>query len=135
MSIKNQILQQIQNDLIVKIVPSSIKGAGVGVIALTPITKGEVVFKPKKNYFINWEEVSFANCDTIKHVKTVCNHNEFGFWLDREINDIGAAYFVNHSDKPNLIHDLSNDIYFACEDIKKGEELTCKYLPEEIDWV
>ena len=135
MTPKNQIIQQIQNRAIVKLVPSSISGAGVGVVALTPIYQGEVVFKPEQNHFIQWAEVSFANEESIRHIKSVCNNNEFGFWIDRQVNEIGAAYFVNHSGEPNLTHDLSSDIYFAARNIEIGEELTCKYLPEEIDWV
>jgi SET domain-containing protein len=135
MTHKSQIIQQIQNDIIVKIVPSTISGAGVGVVALTPIEKDEIVFVPQKNHFIRWEEVSFANQSSIDHIKSVCNNDDFGFWLDRPINDIGAAYFVNHSEDPNLTHDLLNDIYFAAKNIQIGEELTCKYLPNEIDWV
>jgi SET domain-containing protein len=135
MNLKTQIIQQIQSGIVVKIVPSSIKGAGVGVVALTPIEKGEIVFQPEKNCFIQWGEVSFASEESIQHIKSVCNNDEFGFWLDRPVNEIGASYFVNHSDEPNLTHDLSTDIYFAAKNIEIGEELTCKYLSNEIDWV
>jgi SET domain-containing protein len=134
LSLRKDIIQQIQTNAIVKIVPSSIKDAGVGVITLTAIKQGTVVFKPERNHFIQWEEVSGISDKTKQHIESVCNNNEFGFWLDRSINDIGAAYFVNHSDTPNLIHYITNDIYVALKDIQIGEELTCKYQKGEIDW-
>jgi len=135
MNLKNKILQQIMWDIVVKIVPSKIPNAGVGVIPLTSIEKGEIVFKPKINVFISWEELSSIENGIFEHIKKTCNNNQYGFWVDCPINDIHAAYFVNHSEDPNLYHDLEADVYYAIKNIPKGEELTCKYLPEEIDWV
>ena len=135
MTLKNQICQQIQSGAVVKLAPSKIKGAGVGVFALTPIYKGEIVFQPKGNQFIHWEEVSFANQETLDHIRKTCNNNEYGFWIDRDLNEIGAAYFVNHADESNLIHEMTSDIYIATKNIEIGEELTCQYSPEEMDWV
>ena len=58
MNLKNKILHQILWDIVVKLVPSQIPNAGVGVIPLTSIEKGEIVFKPKINVFVSWEDVS-----------------------------------------------------------------------------
>jgi SET domain-containing protein len=135
MILKKKILNQLQNNPVVKVVPSSIVGAGVGVIALTSIDKNEIVFAPNNNHFILWQEVSLCGKEVLNHIKNVCNSDEFGFWIDCELNKINASYFVNHSDFPNLYHDLNRDIYYAIKNIKIGEELTCKYLPEEMNWV
>jgi SET domain-containing protein len=135
MSNKQQIIKNINHGIVTKLVPSSILGAGVGIQTLTNIEKGEIVFAPKENHFIQWGELSTPNSAVINYIKKVCNNNEYGFWIDCQINDIGAAYFVNHSDEPNLHHDTQNDIYIAIRDVGEGEELTCKYSPEEIDWV
>lgn len=135
MILKKQILNQLRDKAVVKIVPSSIIGAGVGVVALTTIDKNEIVFAPESNQFVLWQEVSLCGKEVVDHIKSVCNNNEFGFWIDCEVNKINAAYFVNHNDAPNLHHDLDNDIYYALKDIEIGDELTCKYLPEEMDWI
>lgn len=132
---KKELINQIRSGILVKIVPSSIVGAGVGVVALTEIELGETVFVPKDLSFVNWGELGGAQDNVLEYIKKVCNHNEYGFWIDCYVNDIGAAYFVNHSEEPNLIHDKERDIYYAARKIHIGEELTCKYSPDEIDWV
>jgi SET domain-containing protein len=132
---KRELINQIRNGILVKLVPSSIVGAGVGVQALTEINKNEIVFAPKEIYFVDWSEIRDVEEHIIKYIKKVCNHNEHGFWIDCGINDISAAYFVNHAEDPNLIHDKERDIYYAAKKVEIGEELTCKYSPDEIDWV
>jgi SET domain-containing protein len=132
---KHQLISQIRSGALVKLIPSSIVGAGVGVEAITEIDKGEVVFAPKDTHFVRWSELLSVESDVINYIKKICNNNEYGFWIDCYINDIGAAYFVNHSDEPNLIHDRERDIYYAAKKIEIGEELTCKYSLDEIDWV
>ena len=132
---RSELTKQILNGALVKLVPSSIVNAGVGVIALTEIDSDEIVFTPKDICFIRWGEVQGVESNIINHIKKVCNNNSYGFWIDCQINDIGAAYFVNHSDEPNLIHDKERNIYYAAKKISIGEELTCKYSSDEIDWV
>lgn len=131
---KQQIIQTISNGIITQLIPSSISGAGVGVRNLTEIYQGEIVFAPQNNCFIKWEQI--PNTPQITdYIKKICNHNEYGFWIDCPINNIGAAYFVNHSETPNLFHNKENDTYYALRDIKIGEELTCEYSEDEIDWL
>lgn len=132
---KNELINQIRSGILVKLVPSSIVGAGVGIETLTEIDKNEVVFAPKDTNFVGWGELVGVEDNITNYIKKVCNHNEHGFWIDCYINDIGASYFVNHSEEPNLIHDKEKDIYYAARKICIGEELTCKYSSDEIDWV
>lgn len=132
---KNELINQIHNGILVKLVPSSIIGAGVGVVTLTEVDENEIVFAPKDTHFVRWDELFNVEDNVVNYIKKVCNNNEYGFWIDCHINDIGAAYFVNHSESPNLIHDREKDIYYAARKIFIGEELTCKYLSNEIDWV
>jgi hypothetical protein len=119
----------------VKLVPSSIAGAGVGVVTLTEIRSGQVVFAPRHNHFVRWSELAGLPDSVTGYVKQICNHDAEGFHLDCHLNEVGAAYFVNHSLKPNLTHDRGSDVYYAARDIRIGEELTCVYDPDEIDWV
>jgi hypothetical protein len=132
---KDDITDQICDGPVIKLVPSSIAGAGVGAVTLTAIGRDQIVFAPRGNCFIYWGEVAGADDTVLDYIKKICHHNKHGFWIDRYINDIGASYFVNHSMEPNLVHDRVDDIYYAIRDIQVGEELTCTYEPEEIDWV
>lgn len=122
-------------DPIVKLAPSKIPNAGVGVFALTSIEKGEIVFVPDKNEFILWDSLKGIESNIYHHIKSICNSNDHGFWIDCSINKVNPSYYVNHSDDPNLYHDLDKDTFHAIKNIAIGEELTCKYLPNEIDWV
>ena len=135
MSLKKQILQELFDKTIIKLAPSKIHGAGVGVFTISPIEKEDIVFTTNTNQFIQWVEVQNIEENIINYIKQMCNHNDYGFWIDRPINKIDPSYYVNHSENPNLYHYLQTDTYFAIKNIKIGEELTCKYLPEEIDWV
>jgi SET domain-containing protein len=135
MNHKKQILEELLIHPIVKLAPSSIPNAGVGVFALTPMSKGEKIFYTKKNIFIEWMEIKGLEDNIIQHIRQTCNNNEYGFSIDRCLNELSPSYYVNHSDDPNLFHDMELDIYWAIKDIAIGQELTCKYLTNEIDWV
>jgi hypothetical protein len=135
MNLKNQILQELFDKTIVKLAPSQINNAGVGVFAMSEIEKEDIVFATNTNKFIQWFEIEGIEQNISHYIKQMCNHNEHGFWIDCPVNKISPSYYVNHSEEPNLYHDLNTDTYFALKNIKIGEELTCKYLPEEVDWV
>ena len=135
MNLRRQILKELNFDCLVKLAPSKIPNAGIGVFALTHIPSGEKIFDGGDNKYIQWAELMEIEPEVIDHIKKICNHDQHGFWLDCPLNKVGAAYYVNHSENPNLYHDLVSDNYFSLKNINAGEELTCKYLPEEIDWV
>jgi SET domain-containing protein len=134
MSLKNKIIKQINSEFVVKLAPSKINNAGVGVFALTKIPEKSVVFQSFSNHFIKWKQIKNAPQNVVEHLKSICNNNEEGFWLDCELNSVYAGYYINHSDNPNLKHDRVNDIYIALREIQIGEELTCAYDVDEIDW-
>jgi SET domain-containing protein len=135
MSLRKQILQEIFDKTIVKLAPSQINNAGVGVFTMSKIEKEDVVFTTNTNNFIQWFEIEGVEENISRYIKKMCNHNEHGFWIDCPVNKISPSYYVNHSEEPNLYHHLETDTYYAIKNIEIGEELTCKYLPEEIDWV
>jgi SET domain-containing protein len=135
MSLRKQILQEIFDKTIVKLAPSQINNAGVGVFTMSKIEKEDIVFTTNTNNFIQWFEIEGVEENISRYIKKMCNHNEHGFWIDCPVNKISPSYYVNHSEEPNLYHHLETDTYYAIKNIEIGEELTCKYLPEEVDWV
>lgn len=135
MSPKNKIIQDLHYSLVCKLAPSKINGAGVGVFAVNQIESGEVIFSTTNNQFILWSEVQNISIDVLNYIKQICNNNKYGFYIDCNLDKIYPAYYVNHSDKPNLHHNLVYDYYTALRIIEPGEELTCKYNLNEIDWV
>jgi len=132
---KNKIIQDLHHALVCKLAPSKINGAGVGVFAVSKIERGEIVFSAINNQFIFWSEVSNVSSDVLNYIKQICNSNESGFYIDCNLDKVYPAYYVNHSDSPNLHHNLVLDYYTALREISPGEELTCEYTLSEIDWV
>ena len=108
---------------------------GVGVFAITELPKGFILFQDviPDSTFISYE--SIQDIRILNHLKSMCNSNEFGIYLSRSYNNINMSYYVNHSDNPNVFHDLDADRYVAIRDITLGEELTCKYTKTEIEWL
>ena len=132
---KNKILKDLKYTLQFKLRPSQIINAGIGVFTLQDIPKDTIIFGGiKKNVFISWEEVEWLDDYVLKHIKSICLFNEKGFYIDDKLSQINSSYYINHSHEPNCHHDLQNDIYYSIRKIKKGEELTCYYLPQERDW-
>lgn len=108
---------------------------GVGVFALTEIPSQFVLFQdvtPDQTFI----PYSVIRDERVKlYLSQTCNSNQFGFWLSRTYNNINMSYYINHSETPNVFHDLKLDKYIAIRDIVPGEELTCLYTNEEIDWL
>lgn len=108
---------------------------GVGVFAITEIPKHFILFQdvnPDTDYIL-YECIPDAAIK--QHLASTCNSDEFGFWLSRTYNSINMSYYINHSETPNVYHDLKSDRYITLTDIYPGTELTCLYTKEEIDWL
>lgn len=108
---------------------------GVGVFAITEIPVGFTLFEDviADSDYIPYTVIQDTRI--ISHLRSMCNSDEFGIYLSRTYNNINMSYYVNHSDIPNVYHDLVADKYVAIRDITPGEELTCKYTNTEIEWL
>ena len=103
--------------------------------ALSEIPKNFILFQDviPDQIYIPYEEITDPNVKT--YLSCMCNSDEFGFYLSRTYNNINMSYYVNHSDTPNVYHDLELDRYITLRDIQPEEELTCIYTKEEINWL
>lgn len=129
-----QILHSINQFGKTKLAPSLVCD-GVGVFALTEINTGFVLFQDVEpdTIHIPFDKI---DDDAIRiYLNSTCNSDKFGVWLSRTYNNINMAYYINHSETPNVFHDLTLDKYIAIRDICAGEELTCLYTNEEINWL
>ena len=110
--------------------PSKVCG-GVGVFSLCDIPKGTIIWKERQEPVkVSWDKIPEWMEDNIVSL-TWCD--EEGFWIDCDLDRIYQAYYVNHSDDPNLGVD-EEDFYIAIRDIKKDEELLYRYSEQEKDW-
>ena len=109
------ILEAIKYQPIVRLGISKIPNAGIGVFAVTNISKDMLLFKPNKNYILPWQTIPEP---AVSYLKGICNVATEGVILDCEPNKIYSAYYINHSNNPNLHHDLTNDEIFPKKHIK-----------------
>ena len=104
---------------------------GVGVFSLCDIPKGTIIWKERQEPVkVPWDKIPKWMEDNIVSL-TWCDKD--GFWIDCDLDRIYQAYYVNHSDDPNLGVD-EEDFYIAIRDIKKDEELLYRYSEKEKDW-
>ena len=95
--------------------PSKVCG-GVGVFSLCDIPKGTIIWKERQEPVkVPWDKIPEWMEDNIVSL-TWCD--EEGFWIDCDLDRIYQAYYVNHSDDPNLGVD-EEDFYIAIRILKK----------------
>ncbi len=132
---RKHIIESIKYESYVCLKPSFVCD-GVGVFALRPIKRATILFAdvvPDRDY-TTWDKLEGVDLAVIKYLKKMCNTTEDGFYLSQTINNINLAYYVNHSNYPNVQHNREIDRYIAITDIPQGEEILCKYDPDEMDW-
>jgi len=130
----NKILHSINYFGKTKLAPS-IHCNGIGVFAITEIPIDYTLFQDvtSDRDFIEFDLINDQRIRS--YLQTMCNSNNQGIWLSRTYNNINMSYYINHSTTPNVIHDLQTDRYITIRQINPGEELTCLYTKEEIDWL
>lgn len=133
---KQDIVHSIHINTKCHLLPSKVCN-GIGVFALVDIEAGSILFPDVTSdfTFIQWDEIAQAPEEARKYLEKLCNCNENGLYLSRTPNNINVSYYINHSDSPNVFHDLKYDSYITIRNIQKGEELFCKYTIHEIDWM
>jgi SET domain-containing protein len=129
---KKKIINSILKNCNVRLKPSTICD-GVGVFCIKPIKMGEVLFTDVKpdTIYIKFTELVGIDDTILNYLKSMCNSDNDGIYLSRTINNINITYFINHSNNPNVEHDLTMDVYKAIRDINVGEEILCTYNEQE----
>ena len=130
---KQKIIQNILHNTNLRLKPSKVCD-GVGLFAIRLIKKGDVILQDvtADTTFIQWAELPGLHQDVKSYLNTMCNSTTDGIFLSRTPNNINLAYFVNHSDSPNVTHDLTLDEFVALRDIEVDEEIVCVYTQEEM---
>ena len=131
---KDDIIQDLENNIYCRIQRSDIHG--VGVFAIKEIPKDTNPFKtfinvdvvpiPEKEIMEN-EKIPQTVKDMIRAFYVVQDGN---IYCDaRSLNEINITYFLNHSDTPNLdVKEINEEsVFTANKNITIGEELTSNY--------
>jgi hypothetical protein len=133
MNLKQIIIENISNNTKLQLKPSKVCG-GVGLFTITEIKKGEKIFDDvtADDIYIKWNEIPNLKDEIKFYLNTMCNSDNEGVYLSRTPNNINLSYFVNHSNNPNIIHDLEKDSFTALRDIGLDEEIVCVYYKYEM---
>tara|TARA_B100000925_G_scaffold253501_1_gene205993 strand:- start:1544 stop:1918 length:375 start_codon:yes stop_codon:yes gene_type:complete len=105
---------------------------GVGVFSLVHIPADTLIFKSKNAQKIRWGEVPE---EVRGAMRNLTYYDKDGFWVDDDLDRLGAQYYINHSLTPNVSYNKDNGCLYATRDIKPHEELLDYYYPNEREWL
>jgi hypothetical protein len=130
--IKKEIIDNISKNTKLRLKPSKVCD-GVGLFSIVEIKKDEIIFDDvtADDIYIRWDEIPNLRGEVKNYLNSMCNSDKDGLYLSRTPNNINLAYFVNHSDNPNVFHDLELDRFIAIKDIGVDEEIVCVYNEDE----
>lgn len=132
MMTKQEIINNISKNTKLRLKPSKVCD-GVGLFSIMEIKEGEVILDDvtADDVYIWWDEIPDLREEVKNYLNSMCNSDRDGLYLSRTPNNINLAYFVNHSDNPNVFHDLELDRFIAIKDIGVDEEIVCVYNEDE----
>ena len=129
---KKEIIDNISKNTKLRLKPSKVCD-GVGLFSIVEIKKDEIIFDDvtADDVYIWWDEIPDLRDEVKNYLNSMCSSDKNGLYLSRTPNNINLAYFVNHSDNPNVFHDLELDRFIAIKDIGVDEEIVCVYNEDE----
>jgi hypothetical protein len=129
---KKEIIDNISKNTKLRLKPSKVCD-GVGLFSIVEIKEGDVILDDvtADDVYIWWDEIPDLRVEVKNYLNSMCNSDRDGLYLSRTPNNINLAYFVNHSDDPNVFHDLELDRFIAIKDIGVDEEIVCIYNEDE----
>lgn len=125
----HKFIQDLKSNVFCRLGVSKIHG--VGVFAIRPIPAG---INPIRGWDFEFNQVKVADVMNDPHltneqkqlVKDMCPEEEGVYWIPPfSMNDIGVAYYLNHSKTPNM-RELDGE-FFSIRPIEVGEELLVDY--------
>lgn len=114
---------------LIRIKPSTVPGAGVGVFAVRDLNPNTIVGDVKymnDNLFFSWDEFKKIDKESQKVIKTHCIGTIDGFFAPADINHIPLSWHINHKCDNNVGFDLKGN-FITIKKIKKNEELFYDY--------
>lgn len=129
---KKEIIDNISKNTKLRLKPSKVCD-GVGLFSIMEIKEGEAILDDvtADDIYIRWDEITDLREEVKNYLNSMCNSDTDGLYLSRTPNNINLAYFVNHSDNPNVFHNLELDRFVAIRDIGVDEEIVCIYNEDE----
>ncbi len=127
---KRKLIENLRNEVYVRIMPSPI--AGVGVFAIRDIPKGVNPFGEYKMNFVKISLDEIRNDPLIpppvkKYVQDMCVIEDGCIYLPScGINNIHLDFFFNCSAAPNVQYG-DDDYFITTRKVRAGEELTVNY--------
>lgn len=107
---------------------------GVGVVAIRAIPKGVDPFKRCDPFgdVLKLPQAELEDSDAPREAKQMvrdfCALQDGVYFVpDYGMDAIDKSYFLNHSDKPNMVAKDGGEVFVAARRIKKGEELVADY--------
>jgi SET domain-containing protein len=109
-----------------RLAPSKI--SGVGVFAICNIKKGANIFPDIDDeiIWINEAKIKSFRGEIRRLYDDYCVRKNRQYGAPISFNCINVSWYLNHSAKPNTIVDERYRV-IACQNIRKGEELTLDY--------
>lgn len=106
--------------------PSTVNG--VGVFAVRPIPRGAHLFAGDTSEIVWIEEKRLPKLPPAirKLYDDFCVRRHGRLGCPKNFNAMTPSWYVNHSDRPNVVIDQNFDFY-AARDIRIGEELFVDY--------
>lgn len=107
---------------------------GVGVVAIRDIPKGVDPFARCDPFgdVLEISQIELEASDAPREAKQLVRdfcalQGGVYFVPDYGIDAIDKSYFLNHSDKPNMVTKDDGEVFVTARRIKKGEELVADY--------
>jgi SET domain-containing protein len=128
---KEELLQELNNNIYVMLRPSPIEG--IGVFAIQDIPKGCRDMFSKPDAADKWITLSKKEVNTLPPhskflIENYCLYDEENYFVpDYGFKKMDLVLFLNHSDEPNVVSINDGDYFEALRDIKAGEELLVDY--------
>jgi len=113
--------------------PSTIEG--IGCFTLQPIAAGEVVGNLWDDEDVRFVPAASVPPDMLALHKRYCVESPDGFWCPLDFKRMSVGWYLNHSDRPNLVSRDGGQSYVALRDIPAEAELTIDYrkLDDAVD--